>query len=187
MNIDESDKYTASKHIKTTEKTAEYICKNIKSSSMEDTHTYKDEHVLSPTINTVSTTVLFKGKKKTMTANEKRLDKRARQSEQQNKVENENRQMENNTEKYQECHEETTQIHEGDKQRKECARLQETKMETAQKHKNQDIKTFISEIISQAISMSVTKSCEQNKVKAIECPMKNAKQRCKKCWISHTP
>ena len=65
-----------------------------------------------------------------MTANEKRLDKRARQSEQQNKVENENRQMENNTEKYQECHEETTQIHEGDKQRKECARLQETKMET---------------------------------------------------------
>merc|ERR1712081_48165 len=38
-----------------------------------------------------------------------------------------------------------------------------------------------------AISMSVTKSFEQNKVKAIECPMKNAKQRCKKCWISHTP
>ena len=122
-----------------------------------------------------------------MTAKEKRLDKRARQSEQQNKVENENRQMENNTEKYQECHEETTQIHEGDKQRKDCARMQETKMETVQKHKNQDIKTFISEIISQAISMSVTKSCEQNKVKAIECPMKNAKQRCKKCWISHTP
>merc|ERR1711954_613608 len=91
--------------------------------------------------------------------------------------------MENKTKKYQEFHEETTQIHEGDKQRKECARLQETKMETAQKHKNQDIKTFI----SQAISVSVSKSCEQNKVKAIECPMKNAKQRCKKCWISHTP
>ena len=138
--------------------------------------------LISSSICTVATTVSFEDKKLTMTAKERRQDERARQSEQKNKETHENTKMENKTKKYLKFQVKTTLRHKEDKQRKECAELQETEMEYTQKHKNQEIKTFISETIAQDISMSVTKSCKQNKVEAIEFPMKNAKKRCKKCW-----